>query len=142
GDRLARIWSVDGSGNEIVLRGHTDSVLSASFSPVGRSVLTSGDDGTARLWPADGRSQPVVLRVPDRTVIASAFSPGGAGVVTRVMTGRSVPGNVRVWRVRVADVFELLRASTTACLAAEVRMRVLGEDESTAAAKAAACEER
>jgi WD40 repeat protein len=142
GDRLARIWSVDGTGSEIVLRGHTDSVLSASFSPDGKVVLTSSDDGTARLWPSDGRSQPVILRVPERVVIASAFSPDGSRVVTRVMTGRRVPDNVRVWRVRLSDVLALLRASTTACLPVQVRTSALGEDEQAAAAKIAACEEQ
>ena len=38
------------------LKGHTDNVLSASFSPDGRRVVIASDDDTARLWPGAGQT--------------------------------------------------------------------------------------
>jgi energy-coupling factor transporter ATP-binding protein EcfA2 len=38
------------------LRGHTDMVNSAAYSPDGRWIVTAGDDGTARVWDAEERT--------------------------------------------------------------------------------------
>ena len=44
----------DKNGKEILtLPGHTQEVTSVSFSPDGRSVLTSSRDGTAIIWLAE-----------------------------------------------------------------------------------------
>ena len=45
----ARVWSRSGRLLSI-LEGHTDSVLSAAFTPDGRRVVTASQDGTARVW--------------------------------------------------------------------------------------------
>ncbi|WP_437937380.1 WD40 repeat domain-containing protein [Sorangium sp. So ce341] len=58
GDRTARVWSADGTGQAVVLEGHAGEITSAAFSPgedpTGRRVLTTSADGAARLWSLRG----------------------------------------------------------------------------------------
>jgi WD40 repeat protein len=68
---------------------HAGGVVSASFSPDGRRVVTASADGTARLWDTvTGRE----ARLPHAEAVSSAsFSPDGKRVVTAA--GRTV----RLW---------------------------------------------
>ena len=75
-----------------VLRGHTDAVERASFSPDGREVVTAGDDGTARLWNSRTGKVVHVFRVARAAVTDVGFSPNGKLVATVAENGR-----VRIW---------------------------------------------
>ncbi|HEX5754497.1 MAG TPA: hypothetical protein VFZ09_50400, partial [Archangium sp.] len=88
----ARVWSADGKGEPVVLRGHESGVSSAAFSPDGKWVVTASSDGTARVWSADGKGEPVVLRGHESGVSSAAFSPDGKWVVTA-----SEDKTARVW---------------------------------------------
>jgi hypothetical protein len=57
------------------LSGHSRRVLSASFSPDGKRVLTASDDRTARLWDAETGRETAVLKVHSGAVNDAAFSP-------------------------------------------------------------------
>ncbi|WP_437995523.1 protein kinase [Sorangium sp. So ce185] len=106
-DRAARVWSADGTGEPIVLRGHTAQVESAAFSPDGRRVVTGAQDRTARVWNADGAGEPIVLRGHDDRVYAAAFSPDAARIVTA-----SADRTARVWRADGAGEPVVLRGHT------------------------------
>jgi WD40 repeat protein len=42
------------TGKEVrTLKGHSDVLWSATFSPDGKRLVTASDDGTVRIWPAD-----------------------------------------------------------------------------------------
>ena len=64
-----------------VLRGHTNSVTSVSFSPDGQRILTASGDKTARLWGLDGKLLEE-LRGHAGWISSAAFSTDGARVVT------------------------------------------------------------
>jgi WD40 repeat protein len=91
-DGTAWVWSADGKGEPLVLRGHESPVLSASFSPDGLRVVTASWDKTARVWSADGKGEPLVLRGHEDTVRSTRFSPDGLRVVTA-----SDDKTARVW---------------------------------------------
>jgi hypothetical protein len=45
--------AAEASALRLVLQGHTDTVVSASFSPDGARIVTASSDRTARLWDAE-----------------------------------------------------------------------------------------
>lgn len=50
--RRNRVWAADGTGIPVILRGHTDALNSAQWSPNGERIVTASDDKTARIWSA------------------------------------------------------------------------------------------
>ncbi|HUS66032.1 MAG TPA: hypothetical protein VMZ28_15875, partial [Kofleriaceae bacterium] len=75
-----------------VLRGHTDFVRDARFSPDGRTIATISDDRTARLWDTATGRERHVLRGHTDWVRAVAFSPDGRSLLTV-----SWDGTARLW---------------------------------------------
>ena len=84
--------SADGSGDPVVLTGHEDSVLSASWSPDGTQIVTASSDGTARIWSADCSSAPRVLAGHGGLIRSASWSPDGTRIVTA-----SNDRTARVW---------------------------------------------
>jgi WD40 repeat protein/tRNA A-37 threonylcarbamoyl transferase component Bud32 len=74
-----------------VLRGHTELIQHAAFSPDGMRVATASFDKSCRIWPADGIGDPIVLR-HRREVKHVAFTRDGQRLVTIANDGV-----VRIW---------------------------------------------
>jgi WD40 repeat protein len=82
---LASPWRVP-------LRGHTDWVNSAAYSPDGRWIVTASEDNTTRVWDAKTGQQKMLLRGHTASVRSAAYSPDGRWIVTA-----SKDNTVRVW---------------------------------------------
>ena len=133
---MARVWDAATGAVLATLRGHTDWVQRAAFSPDGTRIVTASDDGTARVWSAAGEPLFTLVGHSD-AVHDAAFSPDGARIVTA-----ADDGTARIW----ADPPEIsrylrarIRARNRSCLPAEVYREALGESAAGAASAAAAC---
>ena len=76
---------------ELTLRGHTDLVSAAVFSPDGTRIATASDDGTARIW--DSQTGGELLRL--QTGVTNAlhgidFSPDGNLLATAGRNGTAI----------------------------------------------------
>jgi WD40 repeat protein len=76
------------------LRGHTDGVITAAYSPDGTKIITGSKDHTARIWDARTGLQLVPpLQLPD-DVGTVAFNPKGTAVATGCEDGTA-----QIWDV-------------------------------------------
>ncbi len=64
------------------LSGHTNSVISASFSPDGRTIVTASRDKTALLWNTATGELLHTLSGHTLPVNSAAFSPDGRTILT------------------------------------------------------------
>jgi WD40 repeat protein len=80
------------------LKGHTNYVFSASFSPDGKRIVTASWDNTARVWDITGK-EIALLKGHTQGVWSANFSPDGKRVVTA-----SADNTARVWRIDDLDV--------------------------------------
>ena len=76
----------------VTLRGHTDDLYSAAFSPDGKLILTASADGTARLWDTATGAQKAILKGHTALVLSAVFSPDGKLILTA-----STDGTARLW---------------------------------------------
>lgn len=92
-DGIARVWHANGKGTPLLLRGHTDMVVAATFHPDGTRIATASRDRTARVWNAVDGTELVVLRGHDEKVMSVAYSPDGERIATA-----SKDKTARIWR--------------------------------------------
>ena len=78
----------------MLLRGHTDRVTSATFSPDGRGIVTPSYDRTARTWDAVTGEQTNILNGHTGALFSAAYSPDGTQIVTA-----SNDRTARLWSV-------------------------------------------
>ena len=99
------MWGPDGEGlgrqdgcRGLTLKGHTNNVLSAAFSPDGSRIVTASDDRTAKVWDAKSGAEVLTLKGHAKKVNSASFSRDGTRVVTA-----SDDGTAKVWPARPLD---------------------------------------
>jgi WD40 repeat protein/transcriptional regulator with XRE-family HTH domain len=91
--------AVQASRVELTLRGHTDVVWSAVFSPDGTRVATASADGTAKIWDATTGEDLLTLKGSDYGIVWDAvFSPDG-----EVLATAGQDGMVHLWNARTGQ---------------------------------------
>jgi tetratricopeptide (TPR) repeat protein len=106
-DQVARVWNVSRGAPVTPLLLHRGRVVSGMFSPDGRRLITTSDDGTARVWDAvtgepvtpslrhgEGRPLPWVSGYPNSDLPLARFSTDGSQVVIASWSG------VQLWDLR------------------------------------------
>jgi WD40 repeat protein/serine/threonine protein kinase len=91
GNNTLKVRDAD-SGRELTtLRGHKGNVLSATFSPDGKRIVSSSDR-TIRVWDANSGSELITITGHGEAINSVAFSPDGK----RIVSG-SRDNLVKVW---------------------------------------------
>jgi len=97
--------SLQTSHVELVLRGHTDLISGAVFSPDGSRIATTSNDGTARIWDAESGSE--LLSLPTgvtNSLHGIDFSPDGSLLATAGKNGTAI-----LWNTETGEkVFDLV----------------------------------
>jgi WD40 repeat protein len=70
------------STSRAILRGHTDSVWQAAYSPKGQFIFTASEDGTLKMWDAKTNRELKTLDGQEEGVHALAISADEAHIVT------------------------------------------------------------
>lgn len=81
-DRIVRVWRTHEGRDckcEAILRGHTGRVLSVSFSPNGKLIVSGGSDNLLRVvkWATAGENAAVIENAHATSVTCVRFSPSG-----------------------------------------------------------------
>jgi WD40 repeat protein len=114
-----------------VLSGHTDSVLSARFSPNGETIVTASRDRTARLWKAENGVELRELSEGHSFLASSvAYFPSG-----KLMATAAVDNTLRIWDINSSTQKRVLhntgRAATFA-ISSDGKWIVTGGNKSVA----------
>lgn len=94
-DATAQVWDAQEKQALVVLKGHTDQLYSARFTPFGPGVVTVSWDKTARLWNYQTRKCIAILRGHLDVIWSVEFSPNGANFTTT-----SSDGTARLWDLK------------------------------------------
>jgi eukaryotic-like serine/threonine-protein kinase len=81
-DRAVRVCDPSTGQEVAVLKGHTNRVVAAHFSPDGRRVVTASWDNTARVWDARSGRSLAVLPCGQFALASATFSPDGRRILT------------------------------------------------------------
>ncbi len=90
-----------------VLRGHTDTVWSVTFSPDGQTLASGSSDDTIRLWDVATGAERHTIMGPRGDVRSVAFSPDG-----QTLASRSSDDTIRLWDVATGAGLHTLRGHT------------------------------
>ena len=99
---VARVWQVNPKRQLAVLRGHTDGVIRARFSPGALRIATVSDDGSGRLWPSRPR---IPIDSGWQSAVSTAFSPNSRHVL--VVRRRGNAWDSAVWNIGVGSIVPL-----------------------------------
>ena len=86
------MWDATNGKEHLTLKGHTEHIHAAVFSPDGRRIVTGSVDQTAKLWDAATGEELLTLKGHSDLVFSVAFSPDGQ----RIVTG-SGDHTIKVW---------------------------------------------
>jgi WD40 repeat protein len=96
-DLTLKIWHAAARDEIATLRGHSDFVTSAAYSPDGSRIVSGSDDQTLKVWNADKGVAVTTLRGHISSVTSCGYSPDG-----KLIVSGSFDGTLRVWNAETA----------------------------------------
>jgi WD40 repeat protein len=106
-DRRIQIWDPEGGELRQVLRGHTREIWSAALTSDGKTLFTTGDDGTIKEWLLDREISLGLTPRPKRSHYFTGASADGRRAATLVHE------SLVVWNVDDEDAVRPTRTAVT-----------------------------
>lgn len=103
---MVRLWSCTSGKELLIMKGHTHSVMSVTFSLCGRQIASSSADKTVRLWDAQSGESLFVLQGHTAWVTSVKFSTEG-----RQFVSGSEDGTIRFWNSETGEAGVVLSPS-------------------------------
>lgn len=88
--------------NSAILRGHLDDINSVSFSPDGKSIVSTSNDMTVRIWDSWTGKQISTLKGHSKNVSFASFSSDGRKIISG-----SIDNTIRLWDVEKGTMLRL-----------------------------------
>ena len=93
--------------NSAILRGHTNEVNSANFSPDGKRIVSASSDETVRIWDAETGQEITTLTGHTSSVNSATFSPNG-----KLIVSASLDKTIKIWDAQTGREIETLTGHT------------------------------
>jgi WD40 repeat protein len=95
--RAVRTWNLAGSGEKLILAGHSKGIPCIAFSPNGKQLASAGKDNVVRIWESATGHLLKALTGFDDEVQTLAFSPDGERLATGDWAGTIQIYAVATW---------------------------------------------
>jgi WD40 repeat protein len=106
-ERTVRVWDTQTGQELLSLRGHTNQVTSAVFSPDGKRLASASNDGTVKVWDATTSPEARTFHETTGQIWGVVFSPDG-----KRLAGISDEKTVRVLDAQTGKELLSCKAST------------------------------
>ena len=85
----------------LTLKGHSNHVLSVTFSPDGKRIASSGYDRTVKVWDSEtGEEKLTIKKAHSREITTVLFSPDGKRILTQ---SRFAHKRIKVWDAKTGQ---------------------------------------
>ncbi|MEW6210230.1 MAG: AAA-like domain-containing protein [Acidobacteriota bacterium] len=119
-------------GAKTALKGHTAGVLSVTFSPDGKRVVSGSEDGTWKLWDVETGQEWALIGEHSADIFTMAFSPDGKTLLTGSANIRSPQDKTEVKLWDVANRREIASLKTDDQIGGVVAFSLDGKTFATA----------
>ena len=111
---VVRVHDIATGATLIVLAGYSNSISGISFSPDGRSLMSTSWDGSVRIWDMDSGEQTALFKDSEEslTIHQACFSPDGKYIAVALDCGGKI-GQLQLWELGGGSCVAIFREHNT-----------------------------
>jgi WD40 repeat protein len=98
-DNCINIWNIRSKEEVVILKGHSGTINSCSFSADDKQIISASSDETIKIWNLIPLSDSLTLAAHTSAITSSSFSPDGDQVVSTGKWDR----NIKIWNTNKGE---------------------------------------